>query len=229
MDRRDFTPCLETAEGQYNALILGSSYAADDAAVLGRAFTQDVHWMQMTSPGCVPVPGVEQRVPACRRAVELVETAFEDGLRPDLVIISHNWSVPNLRHMQLAIDYYSQHAERVIVYGPRGKLRTDILDIAATVPNALNGVRLGPEYRASDFDAVLAAARDRDWPDNVRFFDASGLIWEPDGLVLSPVEGRLAFIDEGHFAAETIMELARDMRREYQTLDGFYEALPASQ
>lgn len=65
----------------------------------------------------------------------------------------------------------------------------------------------------------------RRWPDNVRLFDIATFIWSDEVLMLSPVEGRLIFIDDGHYSAEGIDHFARRMNREYQTLGGLFNSL----
>lgn len=216
--------CLAPGQAQPNVLIIGSSYAADDGVVLARAFRR-VHWMQMTSPGCVPVPSVEQRTPACRIISEHLGDAFEAGLRPDYVVLSHNWNAASVAQLQDALDYYSQRAGQVVVLGPRGRLRAEVLDIAADVRGDLADFMLDSQHQAADLSEVQAGLAAADWPENASLFQIADFLWDQNRLPLEPVEGRLFFIDDGHFSVEGMEYLARRLRREYQTFEGFARAV----
>jgi peptidoglycan/LPS O-acetylase OafA/YrhL len=229
IDRLRLDECLTPAAGAQNVLIVGSSYGADDAMMLQRAF-QDVNWLQLTTPGCVPVPGASrQSPPACRMVTAEIGSRLDAGLRPDYIVLSHNWTAASLASLQSAIDYYSSRAPEVVVFGPRGRMRTDILDIATGLSGDLNDVVLSTEYQASDLDELQAAFAEASLPDNVHIFDIADMIWGGAGVPLMPVEDRLFFIDQGHYSVEGATYLARRLRRDHEDFGAFASALAAEE
>lgn len=207
--------CFTVPPGKPAYLVLGDSFASGAYLYFREAYP-DVHFGQLTIPGCRIRPPEEIANTVCAEFFAAVLNSREQLAKYDGVILASNWTFTDMDSIERLIDGFTQLGQHVVLVGQRIRFDAGLPSIILASLSRQHATSKANSRLMPQQSKINALMR-RKFADRVSFIDLIALQC-PAGCDIFTPSGDVIYLDASHLSLEGVSVIAQRLRAAYPDL-----------
>lgn len=206
----DAARCATARDDRPSYMVIGDSLAGDAFLLLSRAYP-DIHFGQLSVPGCKLMLPQRMEEGDTSRCAALYRTAFNElvpGQGWDGVVIASDWETGYFYRIDDAVRYANENELELVAFGPRLSFSNDV---PALLEDGVEGSVVSIDSDMVDADAIaMNETLGPRFGEKLTYIDMIGLQCT-DGCLLEAESGTPVYLDDRHVSVTGAEILAANL------------------